>query len=170
MLCENCGKNEATTYIHTVINGVVTEKNLCGYCAAKGGYHGFGQNSLTNMLASMFSDVGKTAIPTKRCECCGSAFSDIAETGKVGCSKCYNTFYNELLPYIKRLHSGTTHIGKKPIKQSNALVSIEKHETGLQRSRIDILKEQLQRCIEREEYEKAATIRDEIKGLNKEGE
>ena len=57
MLCDNCGKNNATTHIHSVVNGVLTEKNLCGYCAAKEGYGNFAGNGFAQMLASMFGDV-----------------------------------------------------------------------------------------------------------------
>lgn len=171
MLCENCKKNSATTHIHTVINGVVTDKNLCGYCAAKLGYSSFSHNPLANMLASMLGEVGHSKLDTKRCECCGSSFSDIAETGKVGCAECYSAFKEELLPYIKRLHGSTSHIGKKPSsKQVKSLVSVEKKETGMQISRVELLKEELRHCIENEEYEKAAKLRDEIRSINKEGE
>lgn len=169
MLCENCKKNNATTHIHTVINGVVTDKNLCGYCAAKLGYNNFSHNPLANMLASMFGEVGHSNLSAKKCACCGSSFSDIAETGRVGCAECYNTFSDELLPYIKRLHGSTSHIGKKPSSlRPKTLVSVEKKETAIQVSPIERLKEELRRCIEREEYEKAATLRDKIKSLSKE--
>ncbi|MBR4073628.1 MAG: hypothetical protein IKK24_06770, partial [Clostridia bacterium] len=118
MLCEKCGKNNATTHIKTIVNGVVKEKNLCGYCAAMEGYKGIGHNSLSEMLSSVFGDVLNTASPkaTVRCDCCGASFSDIAETGKVGCSECYKTFYSELLPYLKRVHGSTKHAGKVPNK------------------------------------------------------
>ncbi len=170
MICEHCKKNEATTHIHTVINGVVTEKNLCGYCAAKLGYNQFGTNSLANMLASMFGEVGRSNLPKKRCECCGAAFSDIAETGRVGCAECYKVFADELIPYIKRLHGSTSHIGKRPggLYTGSSLVSVKKNETALQINRIDTLREELKKCIANEEFEKAAKLRDEIKMLSNE--
>lgn len=171
MLCENCKKNEATTHIKTVINGKVTSKNLCSYCAAKLGYNHFGHDSLANMLASVFSDMESDGLPEKRCNCCHSRFSDIAETGRVGCAECYKTFKDELMPYIKRLHGSTSHVGKKPsiVSSAGTLVSVEKAVTGIQRNRVDVLREELKNCIEREEYEKAAKLRDEIRDLTKEG-
>ena len=55
MLCDKCGKNTATTHIKRIINGVVTESNLCSECAEKSGslYKG----GLYNMLASVLGDV-----------------------------------------------------------------------------------------------------------------
>ena len=100
MKCENCGVNTATTYIKKVINGVVTEKHLCQNCAAQKGFTTFGSNSLAGMLASVFGDSSNKylAATAKKCEECGCDFSYIVNHGKVGCSNCYTTFYDELLP------------------------------------------------------------------------
>ena len=38
MKCQNCGRNEATYYYKSSINGRVTETHLCADCARKLGY------------------------------------------------------------------------------------------------------------------------------------
>ena len=38
MRCDRCGKNEATFYYKSNINGKVEEKHLCSECAEKLGY------------------------------------------------------------------------------------------------------------------------------------
>ena len=38
MKCERCGKNEATFYFKSNINGKITEQHLCADCAGKLGY------------------------------------------------------------------------------------------------------------------------------------
>lgn len=159
MLCEKCGKNNATTHIRSVVNGVVTERNLCGYCAAKEGYTSLANNSLAEMLASMFGDVVASGAPvaTRRCPCCGASFSDIAESGKAGCSECYKTFYDELLPYLKRVHGSTKHAGKIPNRAP--LMAKPKTET------VDDLRMQLNQLVSEEKFEEAAVIRDKIKKL-----
>ena len=162
MLCEKCGKNHATTHIRSIVNGVVTEKNLCGYCAATEGYTSLSHNSLGDMLASMFGDVltsgSKSA--TLRCPCCGAAFSDIAESGKVGCSECYKTFYDQLLPYLKRVHGSTKHAGRIPNRAP--LVVRPKSET------VEDLRMQLNDLVRQEKFEDAAVVRDKIKKLEEE--
>ena len=164
MLCENCHKNTATTHIRTVINGVVTEKNLCGYCAAMSGYSKFSNNSFASMLASMFgSELASEKLRETRCECCKTSFSDIAETGEIGCSDCYKTFNNRLLPYIRRLHGTTEHIGKRPAGVIAELVPVSKE------SKIDTLRGELLEAVKAEEFERAAVLRDEIRKLE-EGE
>lgn len=163
MLCDKCGKNNATTHIRSVVNGVVSEKNLCGYCAAKEGAIGIGTNNLTQMLASLFGESlssGSKAAKL-RCSCCGSSFSDIAESGKVGCSNCYKTFYDELLPYLKRVHGSVTHSGKIPNKAPLAI----KDDTET----VSSLRMKLSQLVSEERFEEAAIVRDKIKKLE-EGE
>lgn len=154
MLCDKCGKNHATTHIKTIVNGVIKEYNLCPFCAAKEGYS---TNSLAGMLSSMFSEISSTDLlkHQTKCSVCGSTFSDIAKTGKAGCSECYTTFYNELLPYLKRVHGSTNHIGKVP----GSIGTAEKDET------IEELKNELIKLVSEEKYEQAAVIRDKIKEI-----
>ena len=159
MLCEKCGKYNATTHIRSVINGVVHEKNLCDRCAADGGYHSFGNNNLAQMLASMFGDalvIGEVE-KEKKCPCCNSSFSDIAKVGKVGCAKCYEIFYDELHPYLKRVHGTTKHTGKIPNRAPLAVMQNE--ET------VDSLRMKLSRLVSEEKFEEAAKVRDKIKEI-----
>ena len=157
MMCDNCGKNPATTHLKTVVNGVVHENHLCSYCAANQGYGNIGKLSLTNMLASMFGESISSGKPiSKRCECCGASFSDIAQSGRVGCSECYNTFRQELMPSLNRLHGKAVHIGNAPYEQ--------KPEETVQ-DKIKKLKAQLSDAIKAEEFENAAKLRDEISAL-----
>ncbi len=154
MLCEKCLKRNATTHIKTVINGKIIEKHLCGDCAVSEGIISFHSNPLNQMLTSIFENSGAAGLnAAKRCECCGASFSDIRESGKVGCSKCYETFYDELLPYIKRIHGSTVHNGKR----------IEKSTEDTKENIIKSLKEQLQKLIKEENFEQAAVIRDKIR-------
>ena len=159
MLCEKCGKHNATTHIRTVVNGVVREVNLCPYCAEKEGYGSLPHNSLASMLASMLGDTvsGGLLSQQNKCPVCGAAFSDIAATGKVGCANCYKAFNNELLPYLKRVHGSTRHIGKIPNKAPLMVVPTE--ET------IDSLRLELNRLVSEEKYEQAAVVRDKIRKM-----
>lgn len=158
MMCEKCGKNHATTHIRTVVNGVLSEKNLCSYCAAAEGYNSSAQTGLAGMLASMFGEVlhGEPVV-SKKCPVCGASFSDIAQSGKAGCADCYNTFKTELLPYLKRVHGSTKHIGKIP---NNAPLAVVPEEET-----VESLRMELNRLVAEEKYEQAAVIRDKIKKM-----
>lgn len=160
MICEKCGIYNATTHIHTIINGKLHEKHLCLRCATADGYHMTNSNNMTQMLSSIFcgdvTDSRKNH--TLTCDCCGSSFNDIVNSGKCGCAQCYTTFYDMLLPYLKRAqYGGFNHKGKLPHKLDVQFkTSIEK---------VDELRELLKEYIEAERYEEAAIVRDQIKDL-----
>ncbi len=159
MKCEKCGKNTATTHIKSIVNGVAKEINLCALCAANEGYGSISNVGLAGMLASMFGESLKSVNDSveTRCTVCGATFSNIAKTGKVGCAECYNTFKNELLPYLKRVHGSTVHAGKVP--NSAPLIVKPQQKT------VDDLRIELNRLVSEEKYEQAAVVRDEIKRL-----
>jgi protein arginine kinase activator len=83
-------------------------------------------------------------------------FNDIRQTGKLGCSNCYQVFAQEMEPTLRRIHGNSQHIGKIPSRGG---------EKVLMRKQLDSLKTQLQEAVNHEEYEKAAEIRDGIKSL-----
>ena len=160
MLCEKCGVNNATTHIRTIINGVVHEKHLCSHCAATESKYETKyetkDNNLAQILGNMFGNASQNSQSAiTRCGCCGSTYEDIAESGRCGCPECYHSFYNQLLPYFKRVHGSTQHIGKR-INVVN-----KKTETDT----IDELRELLKQLINEENYEQAAVVRDKIKSL-----
>lgn len=169
MLCQNCNKNEATTHIKQIINGESTEKHLCQECVKSSGYDDFFDSfsfKIPNIFSSFFSDMpfALTSAKTLRCENCGSSFEDIIKSGIVGCSKCYSTFYDKLLPSIQRIHGRATHAGKTPIMHE----TIEEQPI---KSKEDVIKEketELQKAVIDQNFELAAVLRDEIKALKEE--
>ena len=164
MLCQNCGKNEATTHIKQIVNGDMAESHLCSNCAAHLGYSdvfsGFGLN-LSEIFGGLLGDMMPTLSAGKshRCAKCGAAFDDIVREGKVGCAECYRTFYDKLLPSIQRIHGKIRHSGKA----STAAPEKVKEETL--EEKIEKLQLEMNKAVEQQEFETAAKIRDEIKAL-----
>jgi len=158
MMCEQCGKNLATTHVHTVINGVSTQKNLCTYCAVADGYAGLHSGNLMNMLSTVFGESldAHSSSNEKRCSCCGATFSDIVESGRAGCADCYRVFGPQLMSSLQRLHGKTKHVGKVPQSASGEL----KIAACLQK-----LKDELANAVANEEFENAAKLRDQIKQI-----
>ena len=161
MLCQKCGKNEATTHLKRIINGEKTETHLCSHCATAMGYEtvfsGFGLN-IGDLFGGFFGDIPVSKLSNRvlRCEKCGCSFDDIAKSGMVGCAECYTTFFDKLQPSLKRIHGNTAHQGKFPQGVSQDVKKAH---------RISELKEQLNRAIDEQNFEKAAQLRDEIKEL-----
>lgn len=162
MLCQNCGKNEATTHIKQIINGDMAESHLCAECANHLGYTdifpGFGLN-LSEFFGGFLGDMmpglaqGGSA---QRCKKCGCSFDDIVREGKLGCADCYRTFYDKLLPSFQRIHGKVHHSGKaaaaKPVQES-----VE--------SKIERLRGEMNGAVSKQDFELAAKLRDEIKAL-----
>lgn len=164
MLCQNCGKNEATTHIKQIINGDMAESHLCAQCAKSLGYSdvfsGFGLD-LSELLGGFFGDMMPSlrGRKTERCPKCGTAFNDIVRSGKVGCAECYRTFYDELLPSIQRIHGRIKHNGK------SSHSAAEKPKTETTEEKIERLKSEMDKAVAAQEFEQAAKLRDEIKNL-----
>ena len=157
MICQKCGKNPATTHIHSVIGGIVKDIDLCQSCAAKEGYSSTPVGSLASMLSSVFGDIELSgAVKEERCDCCGASFREIANNGKAGCPACYNKFKKELLPYLKRVHGGVQHIGKKP-KRDQLIISPN--------DKLTEMRKKLSELVKNENYEEAAVVRDEIRRI-----
>ena len=167
MLCQNCGKYEATTHVKRIINGESAEVHLCSDCAKALGYNdvfgGFG-NTFGDLLGSFFGEpqVGAISSRTLRCEKCGNTFNDIVNSGKIGCADCYTTFYDKLLPSLQRIHGKTRHEGKNP-------TIIKAEATNIKINPVEDLENELKQAIEEQNFEKAAQLRDKINEL-KEGQ
>lgn len=157
MLCENCKKNVATTYLKQTINGKTTEIFLCDECAAKlgvdSGIKNFGAG-LGSMLPELFRQSGEIA--ELRCPACGTLYSSISKSGMVGCDRCYSAFASRLNSVIKRMHGSRKHMGKIP-------ASFAKNPEN----KTDTLKRQLRQAIEKEDFETAAKLRDQIRNLER---
>lgn len=168
MKCDVCKQREATAHVKTVRNGVLKEQNLCPHCAHEMGFatiqSGF---DISDFLGSLFGgDAQRTE--KKICEKCGTDFAQISRSGKIGCAQCYKTFRQELVPMIQRIHGTTQHKGKSPGRY--ALRITKKAETEMIPSDQFLLeqkKQQLQKAIAEQKFEKAAELRDEIKELGK---
>ena len=160
MLCQSCEKRQASTHIKTILNGELREFDLCPECAAKLGYGSFFNNFGFDIdkLFGSFMDSNEGRKKTKRCNFCGSSFDEIAKTGKVGCAHCYEEFYDELLPSIRRIHGRTNHTGKLA-RSAGTEVKV--------RNEITKCKYELEQAIKTQEFEKAAELRDKIKELEK---
>lgn len=160
MLCQHCKKNQATTHIKTMVNGEYNEYMLCPECAHELGYdtafHDFTAD-FGGLLGSFFSNALPAFSGAARCRSCGSTLNDIKNTGKVGCASCYDTFFDDLLPIIRKVHGNTRHLGKQP----GALEYTTEEEPAA--SKLDTLKAELKKAIEDENFERAAQLRDEIK-------
>ncbi|MGN0452514.1 MAG: UvrB/UvrC motif-containing protein [Ruminococcus sp.] len=166
MKCQKCKVKNATTQVKRIINGEYEEYMLCADCAHEMGFSNVFDMDMPDMFGGLMKSLFSTALPARsgasRCDVCSSTYGDITNTGKVGCSKCYEVFLDELLPSIKRIHGNTTHCGKTP-RFSPAKAKANANE--VKEPTVDELKAQLKEAIEVQNFELAAELRDKIKEM-----
>jgi protein arginine kinase activator len=168
MKCQHCEK-PATFHI-TEITGPeeerqVQEVHLCEVCfreyiqpeepAESAGA------SLLGALAQQFK-IGKTAeklakLDAQTCPVCGISFQEFRQIGRLGCPHDYQAFGSELQPLLLNIHGATEHKGKRP-----------KRNASRRQSEVLRLRREMQEAIDREEYERASELRDEIRRIETE--
>ncbi|HLQ71283.1 MAG TPA: UvrB/UvrC motif-containing protein [Bacillota bacterium] len=172
MKCQECREREATLHLKQVVNGQKKEIHVCDVCAKEKGYKIYPDEgySLHHLLSGLFNydsqqmDGHQNAAFKEstelQCPQCQITFSEFKRVGKFGCSQCYETFSDKLDPIFRRVHSGNnTHHGKIP-KRKGGDMHIKK--------KLESYRSELKRLVEKEEFEKAANVRDIIKKMEKE--
>lgn len=149
-------------FLTQIVNGQVSELALCETCARAKGL--FDPQSLT--FAEKFfpeefkkrvdklvreltgsETAPRTPAPVSmlsKCPVCGFSIEDFRRTGHLGCPDCYTVFARELDPEAEPEETEET--------ESNAV----------KRAR---LQKELQQAVAREDYERAAALRDKINAL-----
>lgn len=163
MLCQSCSKNTATTYVKTIINGVLSESALCPECAKKLGYTDIFSNFDFNFGSILGNNTEQRGSKEPQCSFCGATFDSIAKSGKIGCANCYKVFYDRLIPSIQRIHGNTKHRGKCP--GSAALILHPRSRLTPEQIRLQEKQNELEKAIKEQNFEYAAVLRDEITAL-----
>lgn len=163
MLCEICGKKQATVHITEIINDKTIEMHICEKCAEEKGVIDAQPFGVSDLLAG-FMDLDVGLLPKEKgtiesCPKCGMTFEDFRKTGRFGCAHCYETFKKAILPLLQKIHGSTHHFGKSPHEISGGKMGKEMVVRQLQ--------DKLKTAVEKEEFEEAAQLRDKIKELQK---
>ncbi|WP_338553319.1 UvrB/UvrC motif-containing protein [Paenibacillus sp. KS-LC4] len=169
MICQECGKRPATLHFTKIVGGEKTEFHICEACARERGEgipgtaNGFSIHSLLSGLldfdpSGTSGSAGTKACPVIRCDECGFTYAQFSKIGRFGCSACYKHFSDKLDPLLKRVHGSTVHTGKIPKRTGGQLQN---------KRELDQLRRELYDCIEQEEFESAAQIRDRIRELER---
>lgn len=141
MKCENCGKNEVTFVYHSNINGRVTERHLCRACAESKGY-----------TADLFWD------PRSGSRWGRSLFEELFLPSAVGAGRLtadvFDGFFAETPP----------HTPAREEQREELLTAEERLRIGKQRQ-LNAMRLELRESVRREDFERAARLRDEIREL-----
>ena len=184
MRCERCGKEEGVVRLTRIDENGNAETHVLGQCdecreilgqnlpkshqkkttldevlkellAAQSGQKVPKSESFGSQSKGEVKPVGEEIAP---CTSCGYEFKSYKKTFLLGCPDCYESFAEHLEPYLEKYHGATRHVGDlDPGQEQN----IEKQKT------LRALKEELRDCLEYEDFDRAAFLRDEISKLEK---
>jgi protein arginine kinase activator len=156
MMCQSCGKRKATVHLTEIDDAKhKRELHLCERCANSEESESF---DLMGLLSGAFAAEPGTgeASPAKlQCDACGLAYMEFRGRGRLGCSECYEVFGPQLDPLLEKIHGKKRHVGKAPGDGPSEDRSRERRLVELRRK--------LQEAVGREDYEAAASLRDELR-------
>lgn len=141
MKCQNCGRNEATYYYKSSINGRVTETHLCADCARKLGY-------VQRMQPDSFFGDDFFSHPFRLFE------------------PLLGGFGNRLLTEFPEPVDVTQEARRTAAEpQDDSLVQGDEREQLSRRRQRNALESQLRHAVETENFEEAARLRDQLRSL-----
>ncbi len=154
--CRRCSK-PATLHITDIHQGTVQKLHLCESCAGE-----YLQqptppsDELADALEASDEDSGSEEPVDLVCPNCGITYKEFRKQGRLGCPHDYEAFASQLLPLLENIHESTQHVGKFPKRAP--------HNSQRQYELIK-MRTELRSAVEKEDYELAARLRDQIKSL-----
>lgn len=151
----DCCPNPAVVHEIVVQNGLKAEVHLCAEHAQERGFILPTSQGPALVVGKLLAQA-RAAAPRqpKGCGSCGLTMAQVRETGLVGCPVCYRSFEQELGAIIERAQAGAAaHVGRHPAHAANLV------DRAALRNR---LARELREAVSREEYERAARLRDRL--------
>jgi protein arginine kinase activator len=157
MLCMLCKQNPAKVHLTQIVGEKVQKVDLCEECAKQKGVNEQPGFSLADLLLGLGAsqEIAQVSGGEEiKCPGCGYTHADFKKAGRLGCAQCYTTFADGLESLLKTMHKSTKHLGKVPaaLRQGRDLNERLKH-----------LQKKLDKAVSSEDFEQAASLRDEIK-------
>lgn len=166
MLCQKCGQRPAVVQRSVIQNNEKIEEYLCEECARQVmkiplsmEWPGDFDQLFANLL-NLHPQEQQVALS---CPKCGLRYQEFLENGRFGCATCYEAFADKLDALFNKLHNANCYQGKIPGKTPGKVSAAAPKDT------LSELTFALRQAVEREEYEKAAQLRDQIKALEEKG-
>jgi protein arginine kinase activator len=162
MLCNICQEKEATVHLTKVEGDKMHKVDLCEACSKEKNVNAPSGGSISSIFKGLTDGVdleldAVEPIAAENCPACDFTQADFKKTGRFGCPECYEAFAGNLDALLRTMHRDVRHVGKTPGSHKNQAAA-EKLKT---------LEKRLEDAIAKEEFEKAAALRDEIGSLSK---
>lgn len=154
--CEACGQERATVHVTVLTGEKPVQKHLCEEC-----YHDNNSEralsasdiftQLIGVLAPELQKAEKTQCPE-----CGMNYLEFRQNLIFGCPQDYAVFSAPLEELLESIHGARRHVGRVPVGRA------QRKAGG---SRLKLLKQKLEEAVQREDFETAVRMRDEIARL-----
>jgi protein arginine kinase activator len=158
MRCDECGEREAVVHLTKVVDDDVAQVHLCEQCAAASGIE-TASAAPAHPLAGILQAAQARqahARDAARCAYCGTSQQDFRSSGRLGCAHCYGAFTESLRELVQRVHGEARHTGRRYEPPNPASPPLRSAAS---------LRDELAEAIAREEFERAAALRDALRGL-----
>jgi protein arginine kinase activator len=171
-----CKANEATCHLTKIVNGKTMDIHVCDTCIPELKSPKLDDFDIWEAVSKLAKSQGmpdptqSVELPpqeeisakslllhqnkddeSQACPACGFTTDDLRRTGRLGCPACYEVFTEMLADVLNDCQKSSQHMGKVPSLM-----------TGLRRQRLE---EMLQKAIEKEAFEDAAFLRDQLRAL-----
>jgi|TARA_B110000438_G_C15664758_1_gene585554 protein arginine kinase activator len=158
-MCDLCNASKAIVHVTQITEEKIITSHFCKECAnSKGVSHTDKsiKSSLHDFLKELANEVDHVVESgtEKGCSFCGLKLAEFRRTGRLGCSHCYSDFDAYLRKILKKIHGSTQHTGKVYLPPNPSSYELEQ--------KVKFLKNGMSRAVTKEEFEKAAMLRDEI--------
>ena len=160
MQCCVCKEKPATVHLTQIVGDKMQKLDMCDECAKAKGINDPASFAMADLMLGLGAsqELDQSAAGAElKCARCGFSQGDFKKSGRLGCPDCYKTFAEGLASLLKTMHKGTRHIGKAPESLRASRESTD---------RLKSLQKKLAKAIDGEDYEAAATLRDEIKSVS----
>jgi len=156
--CDLCDK-PAIFHDVRIVNNVHSTTHLCAEHAINAG---FDVGPVDLSLAFTNSEGVNDEQCVKSCQDCGMTIPQYKKSSLLGCPTCYETFKEELFPIINKVQNNNSqHVGRAPSQMN---VDVNRH------LQIRRLLKKLESAVSQEQYEQAASLRDQLKELHESGD
>lgn len=175
MICDHCHKHEACVFIQEHGPNGQHSLNLCQKCAmqqflgTQGGHLRNFLGNISKLLANMdnpsidklLSSLPDAAAETPSCPHCGRRQLELEDTWELGCAECATTFR---ISIDRRWHENGL-VWPLPDARPQPLAPPADKKKEIAR-----LSAELRQAVRREDYERAAFLRDQLQSLAAEDE
>ena len=184
--CMKCGKPATHKFVRIEKNQIY-DMYFCQEHAQEKSPYQKKQMPLHEILANFLSQEQATQQLSEgeldlKCDSCGLTFQSYRKTFLLGCPSCYDSFREQLLPELRKFHGNIQHVGRKrgggreeaEVAAAKEPLKAQSEAKGTPKDAVidlvpDVTVEKLTKemsdAIAREDFEKAALCRDQIRDL-----